>query len=561
VIERELRTLVREAIADAARTGDLSTSETPVFDVTQPQRREHGDWTTNAALVLQKIESRPPRQIAEIIVRHLPARDWIRAVDIAGPGFINFHLSNVWLQETCDRVLALGHRFGAADEGAGQSVNVEFVSANPNGPLTVGHGRHAAVGDSVARLLEFTGHKVTREYYFNDAGLQMELFGQSVAVRYLQLLGRDAELPEGGYQGAYVADLARGIREEHGDDLADLSFEELGDRMRELAYLKARGWIERTLIRLGVSFDIWFNERDLYDTGRVADAIERLRASGHVYEKEGAVWLASEKLGDSRDRVLVRSYGPKLPTYLAPDLAYHVDKASRAFDRMIDIFGADHSGQVPSLEVALPMLGVDRERLEFIIVQFVRLFRSGEAVSMGTRTGQFVTVDELLDEVGPDATRYTYLQTSVDHDVNFDIEEVKRQSMENPVYYVQYAHARIASILRHAAEEGVIEEGDVVWDELHHEPELDLMRAIASFEETVLVAARQRAPYRLTKYAEDLARHFHRFYTECRVVTEDATLTRARLALARSAKQVLANALDLLGVSAPERMERADDVA
>ena len=561
MIERELRTLVREAIADAARTGDLSTSETPVFDVTQPQRREHGDWTTNAALVLQKIESRPPRQIAEIIVRHLPARDWIRAVDIAGPGFINFHLSNVWLQETCDRVLALGHRFGAADEGAGQSVNVEFVSANPNGPLTVGHGRHAAVGDSVARLLEFTGHKVTREYYFNDAGLQMELFGQSVAVRYLQLLGRDAELPEGGYQGAYVADLARGIREEHGDDLADLSFEELGDRMRELAYLKARGWIERTLIRLGVSFDIWFNERDLYDTGRVADAIERLRASGHVYEKEGAVWLASEKLGDSRDRVLVRSYGPKLPTYLAPDLAYHVDKASRAFDRMIDIFGADHSGQVPSLEVALPMLGVDRERLEFIIVQFVRLFRSGEAVSMGTRTGQFVTVDELLDEVGPDATRYTYLQTSVDHDVNFDIEEVKRQSMENPVYYVQYAHARIASILRHAAEEGVIEEGDVVWDELHHEPELDLMRAIASFEETVLVAARQRAPYRLTKYAEDLARHFHRFYTECRVVTEDATLTRARLALARSAKQVLANALDLLGVSAPERMERADDVA
>ena len=561
MIERELRTLVREAIADAARTGDLSTSETPVFDVTQPQRREHGDWTTNAALVLQKIESRPPRQIAEIIVRHLPARDWIRAVDIAGPGFINFHLSNVWLQETCDRVLALGHRFGAADEGAGQSVNVEFVSANPNGPLTVGHGRHAAVGDSVARLLEFTGHKVTREYYFNDAGLQMELFGQSVAVRYLQLLGRDAELPEGGYQGAYVADLAREIREEHGDDLADLRFEELGDRMRELAYLKARGWIERTLIRLGVSFDIWFNERDLYDTGRVADAIERLRASGHVYEKEGAVWLASEKLGDSRDRVLVRSYGPKLPTYLAPDLAYHVDKASREFDRMIDIFGADHSGQVPSLEVALPMLGVDRERLEFIIVQFVRLFRSGEVVSMGTRTGQFVTVDELLDEVGPDATRYTYLQTSVDHDVNFDIEEVKRQSMENPVYYVQYAHARIASILRHAAEEGVIEEGDVVWEELHHEAELDLMRAIASFEETVLVAARQRAPYRLTKYAEDLARHFHRFYTECRVVTEDATLTRARLALARSAKQVLANALDLLGVSAPERMERADDVA
>jgi arginyl-tRNA synthetase len=321
-----------------------------------------------------------------------------------------------------------------------------------------------------------------------------------------------------------------------------------------------RASIERTLVRMGVNFDVWFNEGDLYESGRVTEAIQRLREAGYVYEKDGAVWLASERLGDSRDRVLVRSIGPKLPTYLAPDLAYHVDKAARGFDRLIDIFGADHSGQVPSLEVALPMLGVDHARLEFIIVQFVRLFRSGESVSMGTRTGQFVTVDALLDEVGSDATRYTYLQTSVDHDVNFDIEEVKRQSMENPVYYVQYAHARIAAILRHAAEAGVGEEGGFVWDELHHEAEVELMRTIANFEETILVAARQRAPYRLTRYAEELARHFHRFYTECRVVTEDATLTRARLALSRAAQQVLANTLDLLGVSAPDRMDRADDV-
>jgi arginyl-tRNA synthetase len=561
VIERELRTLVREAIAEATRAGDLTTSETPVFEVTQPQRREHGDWTTNAALVLQRLEGKPPRQIAETIVKHLPVRDWIRAVDIAGPGFINFHLSNIWLHETCVRALALGHRFGASDEGAGQAVNVEFVSANPNGPLTVGHGRHAAVGDSIARLLEFSGHKVTREYYFNDSGLQMDLFGQSVAARYLELLGRPAEVPEGGYQGGYVVDIAREIREEQGDSLAELSFEDLSARMRELAYVKMRASIERTLVRMGVSFDVWFNEGDLYESGRVTEAIERLREAGYVYEKDGAVWLASERLGDSRDRVLVRSIGPKLPTYLAPDLAYHLDKAARGFDRLIDIFGADHSGQVPSLEVALPVLGVDPSHLEFIIVQFVRLFRGGQAVSMGTRTGQFVTVDELVDEVGVDATRYTYLQTSVDHDVNFDIEEVKRQSMENPVYYVQYAHARIASILRHAAETGVSEEGKIVWDELHREAEVELMRTIASFEETVLVAARQRAPYRLTRYAEELARHFHRFYTECRVVTEDATLTRARLGLSRAAQQVLTNALDLLGVSAPERMDRADDVA
>jgi len=443
VIERELRTLVREAIAQAVDAGELTTSETPIFDVTQPQRREHGDWTTNAALVLQKLEGKAPRDIAASIVEHLPSREWIRAVDIAGPGFINFHLSNVWLHQTAERALALGRRFGANDEGSGLSVNVEFVSVNPNGPVTVGHGRHAAVGDSIARLLEFSGHKVTREYYFNDGGLQMELFGQSIAARYLALLGRPAEVPEGGYQGSYVIDIAREIREEHGDDLAGLPDKELSDRMRELGYQKMRASIERTLIRMGVSFDVWFNEGDLYESGRVAETIERLREAGYVYEKDGAHWLASERLGDSRDRVLIRSIGSKLPTYLAPDLAYHVDKASRGFDQLIDIFGADHSGQVPSLEVALPVLGVDRSRLEFIIVQFVRLFRGGEAVSMGTRTGQFVTVDELMDEVGVDATRYTYLQTSVDHDVNFDIEEVKRQTMENPVYYVQIGRAHV----------------------------------------------------------------------------------------------------------------------
>jgi arginyl-tRNA synthetase len=558
VIERELRTLVREAIAGAARAGDLTTSESPIFEVTQPQRREHGDWTTNAALVLQKLEAKPPRQIAEAIVAHLPARDWIRAVDIAGPGFVNFHLSNVWLHETIERALDLGSRFGSSDEGGGRLIDIEFVSANPTGPVTVAAGRHAALGDSVARLLEFTGHKVTREYYFNDGGLQMELFGRSVAANYLQLLGRAAAVPEDGYHGDYVRSLAEEIYRERGDAFAGLDADELREKMRELAYEKVLEWIRRTLKRMSVHFDVWANERSFYDSGKVDRTIERLRDAGYVYEKEGAVWLASERLGDTRDRVLVRSHGPKQPTYLAPDLAYHVDKAERGFDLLVDIFGADHHGQVPSLQAALPLLGVPVEKLEFIIVQFVHLFREGRSVAMGKRTGQFVTVDDLLDEVGVDATRYTYLQTSADHDVNFDIEEVKRQSMENPVYYVQYAHARIASIVRHAADEGVREEGAVVWDELRHEAEIELMRTIANFEETVLVAAHQRAPYRITKYAEELARHFHRFYTECRVVTGDAAVTRARLALARATKQVLANALGLLGVSAPERMDRDD---
>jgi arginyl-tRNA synthetase len=560
VIERELRTLVREAIAEAARAGDLVTSDLDVFDITQPQRREHGDWTTNVALRLQKAEGKPPREIAEIIVKHLPPQDWVRAVDIAGPGFVNFHLSNVWLHETCERALALADRFGASEEGAGAAVDLEFVSINPTGPLTVAHGRHAAVGDSIARLLEFAGHKVTREYYLNDTGLQMELLGQSVAARYLQLVGREAAVPDDGYQGEYVGDLAKAFLDKFGTAPADLDLEALADKTRAFAYEIALGWIKATLERMNVHFDLWVNERSFYDSGEVAGTIDRLKESGYVYEKDGAVWLASEKLGDTRDRVLIRSHGAKLPTYLAPDLAYHMDKWERGFDRIIDILGADHHGQVPSLQAALPLLGVSVEKLEFIIVQFVHLLRGGESVSMGKRTGEFVSVDDLLDEVGVDATRYTYLQTSVDHDVNFDIEEVKRQTMENPVYYVQYAHARIASILRLAAEQGVTEEGEIVWDELHHEAEVELMRTIANFEETVLVAARQRAPYRLTRYAEELARHFHRFYTECRVVTEDAAVTRARLALSRAAQQVLANALDLLGVSAPNRMDRGDDV-
>lgn len=559
MIERELRALVREAIAAAHAAGELATASTPVFKMTQPQRREHGDWSTNAALVLQSLEGKPPREIAEIVKRHLPAVDWVREVDVAGAGFINFHLTGAWLHETCRRALAQGERFGSSDEGAGTSVSIEFVSANPTGPVTVASGRHAVVGDSIARMLEVTGHKVTREYYYNDTGLQMELFGQSVAARYLELLGRDVTFPEEGYHGDYVRDLAKEILQEQGEGLADLPFEELSERMRELAYTTVLGWIERTMERLRVHFDLWVKERSFYESGKVDETIERLRAAGCVYEKDGATWLASEKMGDTRDRVLVRSHGPKQPTYLAPDLAYHVDKGERGFDRIIDIFGADHHGQVPSLQAALPLLGVEVERLEFVIVQFVHLYRGGKSVAMGKRSGQFDIVDDLLEEVGPDATRYTFLQASVDHDVNFDIEEVKKQSMENPVYYVQYAHARIASILRHAAEQGVVEEGEIVWDELHREAEVDLMRTIASFEETVTVASHQRAPYRLAKYAEDLARHFHRFYTECRVVTADEKLTRARLALSRAAKQVLANALELLGVSAPEQMERTDE--
>jgi arginyl-tRNA synthetase len=558
VIERELRTLVREAIAAAHDAGDLRTAETPIFDVTQPQRREHGDWTTNAALQLQKLEGKPPRQIAEAIVQHLPARDWVRKVEIAGPGFINFHLSNVWLHETCARVLDAVDRFGATDEGAGKSVNVEFVSINPTGPLHIGSARNAALGDGIARLLEFHAYAVTREYYFNDAGSQMTNFGLSVAARYLELLGREATIPEDGYRGEYVIAIAKQILEEDGDKHAGLPFDELGEVMRERAYPIVIDALERSLERFRVHIDVWYKERDLYEQGKVEEVLAKLTELGYVYEDGGAQWLRTTAFGDARDRPIIRSFGAKEPTYLLPDLAYHLDKIRRGADTLITVLGADHHGHGPSLKAGMEALGVPPERIEVIIYQWVHMLRGREELSMSKRAGTFVTLDQFMDEVGVDAARYTLLSTSAENTLYFDIEEVKKQSLENPVYYVQYAHARIASLLRHASEQGVREEGEIQWDDLVHEAEVELMRAIASFEETVLVAMRQRAPYRLAKYAEEIAREFHRFYTECRVVTEDARLTRARLALSRATMQVLANALGLLGVEAPERMERED---
>jgi arginyl-tRNA synthetase len=559
VIQKELRTLVREAIAHAHAAGELSSADSPVFTVEQPQRREHGDWTTNVAMVLAGREKKPPRELAETIIRHMPQRDWVREVEIAGRGFINLHLSNAWLHDTVARVLNSGGHFGATDEGAGTSVNVEFVSINPTGPLHIGSARNAVLGDCVARLLEFNGYGVTREYYFNDTGQQMTNFGLSVAAQYLKLLGRTAEIPEDGYKGAYVIEYARRILDEDGDRHQDVPFEELGEVMRERAVPLVKDAIRVSLERFRVHMDVWFNERDLYESGKVVEVIDMLDRAGYVYEHEGAKWLKATELGDSRDRVLVRSFGAKQPTYLVPDFAYHLDKASRA-DKLVIVLGADHHAQGSSLKAGMKVLGVDPERIEVLIYQWVHMLRSGEEQAMSKRAGTFESLDEFIDEVGVDAARYTLVRTSADNTLYFDVEEIKKQTLENPVYYVQYAHARIAGILRHAEEQGAATNGDVVWDELHEEAEVELMRAIANFEETVAISTDHRAPYRIAKYAEDLAKEFNQFYTQCRVVTDDEALTRARLALSRATKQVLANALSLLGVEAPDRMERSDSL-
>jgi arginyl-tRNA synthetase len=558
MIERELRTLVREAIGSAHEAGDLQTSVMPVFEVTQPQRREHGDWSTNAALVIQKAEGKPPRVLAETITKHLPEKEWVRKVEIAGPGFINFHLSNAWLHTACRQVLEQGERFGASEEGSGKTVNVEFVSINPTGPLHIGSARNAVLGDCIARLLEFAGFGVTREYYFNDAGSQMTNFGLSVAVRYLELVGKSAELPEDGYRGDYVIDIAREILEAEGDKHASLELDELGEVMRELAYPIVIRGIEESLERFGIHMDVWFKERELYEQGKVDETLVKLEEAGFVYESEGAKWLRSTEFGDSRDRPVVRSFGAKEPTYLLPDLAYHMDKAARGFDSMIVVLGADHHGHAPSLKAGMEGLGIDPDRVEVVIYQWVHMLRGGSELPMSRRAGAFVSLEELIDEVGTDAARYTLGSTSAGNTLSFDIDEVKKQSLENPVYYVQYAHARIASILRNAGTDSPPPGLDVVWDELHRDPEVELMRAIVGFPDTVDVALRQRAPYRVAKYAEELARQFHRFYTECRVLTEDGGLRQARLALSEATRQVLANALGLLGVEAPERMEWAE---
>ena len=553
MIEGQLRTLIDEAIRGAREAGDLDVAEHPGYDLTKPPRREHGDWSANVALVLQKAAGRKPRELADELIRHLSSRDWLLKVEVAGPGFINFFVSASWLHETVRRALDEGDRFGAAEPASGQRVNVEFVSANPTGPLHVGAARNAVLGDSIARLLAFTGDEVTREYYFNDAGRQMDNFGLSVAARYLEVAGRDVTFPDDGYPGEYVYDLARQILEEDGPPDGDASVDGLRDRMRERAYPIMLGWIEATLERFGVAFDVWAKEREFYESGKVAEVIDRLRASGHVEEAEGAVWLRSGDLGDDRDRrVLVKSDGSY--TYLAGDLAYHAEKASRS-DHMIDVWGADHHGQVASLVAGLHALGVDPSRIEVILYQLVLLTRGGEPQRMGRRAGNFVTLEELIDEVGADAARYTLLATAGDHDIRFDIDEVSKRTLENPVYYVQYGHARIASILRNASEQGIDVESGADLSMLEHEAEDELMRAIAQWPETVSGAAATRAPSKVARYAEELARRFHKFYTDCRVLTDDEPLTLARLALCMATMSTVKAALGLLGVSAPDRME------
>jgi arginyl-tRNA synthetase len=492
-----------------------------------------------------------PMDIARRVVDHLPPAPFIGRAEAAHPGYVNVWLDEEWLIRQVKGILEAGEEFGNLTIGQGQTAQVEFVSANPTGPLTVGRGRGGVMGDTLANLLTAAGYETDREYYFNNAGRQMEILGESVRLRYLEILGQEIEFPESHYQGDYIQDIAAGLQAEHGDTLVDAPNSFFRDRAEAEIFADIRN----TLARLGIVFDNYFNEDSLRESGKVWETLEKLRERGHVYEKEGATWFRAKELGGKKDRVLVRSNGE--PTYRLPDIAYHVEKIRRGYDLMVTILGSDHIVEYPDVISGLEALGYRTDNVKVVFHQFVTLIRGGEQVRMSTRRGHFVTLDELIDEVGRDAVRYFMLARSPDSHMNFDLDLAVEQSDRNPVYYIQYAHARIASILRHAEETGWSLDEPADLSSLHHPSELDLIRKMLELPEIVEQAVDRLTPHLLPFYAQELAAAFHTFYRDCRVVSsepEDADVTRARLRLVQAAKIALARSLHLMGMSAPDRM-------
>ncbi|NWL90266.1 arginine--tRNA ligase [Paenibacillus sp. 79R4] len=547
---------LKEAIFEAISAAGLAAGEDiPAIVLEVPKDKAHGDLATNAAMQLTRIAKRNPRQIAEAIIEHLDHdKAGIVKADIAGPGFINFTLSKSYLFPIIEQVYRQGEGYGRTDKGVGQNIQMEFVSANPTGSLHLGHARGAAVGDALCNVLDFAGYRVTREYYINDAGNQVVNLCKSIEARYLQELGQDAEMPEDGYYGEDIKGFAKELVAEQGDALMSMSAEERTQFLRKYGLNKELDKIKRDLERFRVSFDEWFSETSLYADGQVEAALDELRSKGMTYEQEGATWLKTTPYGDDKDRVLVKNDGTY--TYLTPDIAYHRNKYDRGYDRMINIWGADHHGYIPRVKAAMQALGKDPEKLTVLIAQMVSLFQDGEKVKMSKRTGKAVTMVDLMDEVGVDAIRYFFTMRSMDSHLDFDMDLAISTSNENPVYYVQYAHARICSIFRQAEEQGIAlpTPDSANLNKLTSEHEYDLLRKIGELPEEIGIAADNFAPHRLVRYVYELAAQLHSYYRAERVITEDGEQTAARLALLGAVRTTLANVLRLLGVSAPERM-------
>ncbi len=538
------------------------TAGIPSIGIEAPSDSAHGDVASNVALTLAKAERKPPRAIAEIIKSHVAMPAEVSEVSVAGPGFINFKMSPAYWHSEMRRAASEGRAFwkprawelrpGANER---KKVQVEFLSANPTGPLTVGHGRNAVLGDTIARLYEAAGFDVTREYYFNDGGRQMKLLGESVRARYLQEHGIDAPLPEDGYQGEYIRDIARALKAERGDALVSVTELEI---FRAAAVKAIFADINQTCTRLGIRFDVYTNELDLINAGLVEAVLKALRDGGFTVEKDGATWLRGEPLGLPKDAVLVRSGPDRQPTYRTPDIAYHIEKLKRGFDLIVDVFGADHIAEHQQVIAAVKALGYDTTPIRAIIYQFVTLTRGGEKVKMSTRKATYVTLDELIDEVGADVVRFFFLFRKSDSQLDFDLELAKKQAPENPVFYVQYAHARLASIFREGAAKGLMLPADPSAVDLNllGAEELDLAKRAVGLPEVMSAAAEALEPHRIPFYLLELAGEFHRYYNKPanRIIGPDRELSLARMFMAGILKDAIAGGLELLGVSAPERM-------
>ncbi|HDK5690199.1 TPA: arginine--tRNA ligase [Staphylococcus pseudintermedius] len=550
IIDQVKQTLIQE-IEKSIQQANIVES-IPEIKIEIPKDTKNGDYATNIAMVLTKLAKRNPREIAQLIVDHLDTEAaHVKKIDIAGPGFINFYLDSSYLNAVIDQALELDTQFGRVAESKNKKILVEYVSANPTGDLHIGHARNAAVGDTLCNILDAAGYDVTREYYINDAGNQITNLAKSIEARYLQHLGQKAEMPADGYHGQDIKNIGADLAEKQ-PNLMDLSDDERLKTFRQLGVDYEMAKLKQDLADFNIHFDNWFSETSLYEKGEIKAVLERMKENGYTYEQDGATWLRTTDFKDDKDRVLIKKDGTY--TYFLPDIAYHYDKFQRGNDNLINLFGADHHGYINRLRASLETFGVDSDRLEIQIMQMVRLIQDGEEVKMSKRTGNAITLREIMDEVGIDAARYFLTMRSADTHFDFDMALAKEQSQDNPVYYAQYAHARICSILRQAEAQGYQVEKAADYQTITNDKAIELLKKVAEFEPMIEGAAEARAPHRVTNYIQDLAAHFHKFYNAEKVLTEDQAKTKAHLALIDAVRITLRNALQLVGVTAPEQM-------
>ncbi|MGO3723214.1 MAG: arginine--tRNA ligase [Staphylococcus equorum] len=553
IIDQVKQTLVEEINNSIQQAQLADTSEIPEIKIEIPKDKSNGDYSTNIAMVLTKIAKRNPREIAQAIVDNLDtAKAKVEKVAIAGPGFINFYLDNSYLTAIISEAMDKGDKFGHTEEANGKSILVEYVSANPTGDLHIGHARNAAVGDTLSNILEAAGYQVTREYYINDAGNQITNLARSIEARYFEALGDDSfEMPEGGYHGKDIINIGKDLADKQ-PELKDLSEDERIKTFRQLGVDYEMEKLRTDLSDFNTHFDSWFSETSLYEKGEIKKVLDKMTDLGYTYEQDGATWLRTTDFKDDKDRVLIKKDGNY--TYFLPDIAYHFDKIERGNDVLINLFGADHHGYINRLKASLETFGVEKDRLEIQIMQMVRLMQDGQEVKMSKRTGNAITLREIMDEVGVDAARYFLTMRSPDTHFDFDMELAKQESQDNPVYYAQYAHARICSILKQAEERGIKPSKEADYSYITNAKAIDLLKKIAEFETMIESSAVQRAPHRITNYIQELASHFHKFYNAEKVLTDDVEKTTALIALINAVKITMHNALDLVGVNAPESM-------